>query len=97
MRSRYTAFALGDRHHLLVTWHPSERPARLELDEGLQWRALRIVETAQGRSGDRRGIVEFCARWRDSLSGTTGELRERSRFVWQDGRWWYVDGVVESP
>jgi SEC-C motif-containing protein len=29
MRSRYTAFVLDDREHLLATWHPSTRPAQL--------------------------------------------------------------------
>ena len=32
MRSRYAAYASGDRDWLLATWHPSTRPAQLELD-----------------------------------------------------------------
>lgn len=96
MRSRYTAFALGDRHHLLETWHPSTRPERLDLDAALRWRRLRIVDTDRGTAGDRRGVVEFRAEWRDERTSTSGELRERSRFVFQDDRWWYVDGVVSS-
>ena len=29
MRSRYSAFAVGDAAYLLATWHPSTRPAAL--------------------------------------------------------------------
>ena len=32
MRSRYSAFAVGDAGYLLRTWHPSRRPADLALD-----------------------------------------------------------------
>ena len=32
MRSRFTAFALGDADYLLRTWHPDTRPESLELD-----------------------------------------------------------------
>lgn len=94
MRSRYTAFALGDRRHLEDSWHPSTRPARLDLDAGLEWIGLSILDTAAGAAGDTRGVVAFRARWRDGR--TTGELSERSRFVRQRGRWWYVDGDVAT-
>ena len=32
MRSRYSAFVVGDAAYLLATWHPSTRPAELELE-----------------------------------------------------------------
>ena len=32
MRSRYSAFAVGDADYLLATWHPTTRPAELALD-----------------------------------------------------------------
>ncbi|WP_425841578.1 YchJ family protein [Microbacterium sp. PA5] len=92
MRSRYTAFALGARRHLEDTWHPSTRPTRLDLDDDLEWSSLTIDEVVGGEPGDRRGVVAFRARWRDGRS--SGELAERSRFVFQQGRWWYVDGEV---
>ena len=95
MRSRYTAFALGDAVHLRESWHPSTRPDRIELEPGLGWTGLAVEETIDGRAGDARGVVAFRARWRDAADGARGELRERSRFVFQRGRWWYVDGRVE--
>ncbi len=92
MRSRFTAFALGDATHLRETWHPSTRPERVDLDTGLSWLSLRIDETLQGGDGDDRGVVSFRAGWRDTATGESGVLEERSRFVYQRGRWWYLDG-----
>lgn len=84
MRSRYAAFALGETDYLLRTWHPSTRPPALRLDADLSWLSLQIVDA----SGDQ---VEFIARYRGP-SGR-GFLRERSRFVRHEGRWFYLDGT----
>jgi SEC-C motif-containing protein len=90
MRSRFTAFARGDAAHLLRTWHPSTRPARLELDDDIRWTRLDILETAQGGPFDREGVVLFEAFFREA--GVAGSMRERSRVI-RDGReWLYVDG-----
>ncbi|OAN40193.1 hypothetical protein A4X16_13325 [Microbacterium sp. H83] len=93
MRSRYTAFALRDAAYLLDSWHPSTRPASLELDGDLEWRRLLIVDRVAGGPFDREGVVEFEAFWRQG--GERGSLRERSRFVRDDRRWQYVDGRIE--
>ncbi|MCT9819939.1 YchJ family metal-binding protein [Microbacterium sp. W1N] len=94
MRSRYTAFALGDAAHLAASWHPGTRPGDLDIDidPGLQWTGLKIIDVVDGAEGDKRGVVEFQARWRQGRE--TGELHERSRFVRQSGLWWYLDGAV---
>ncbi|RLK49622.1 YchJ family protein [Microbacterium telephonicum] len=92
MRSRYTAFALGDAAHLADSWHPGTRPESLDLEAGLRWVGLEIVDVVAGQPGDRRGVVEFRARWRQGRDA--GELHERSRFAFQSGRWWYLDGAV---
>jgi len=93
MRSRYTAFALGDAAHVAATWHPSTRPERVELDDGTRWRGLEIVATDAGTADDRRGEVEFRAHFIDP-DRTRGVLHERSRFIRQRERWWYLDGDV---
>jgi SEC-C motif-containing protein len=36
MRSRYSAFAVGDAGYLLRTWHPARRPRNLSLDPALR-------------------------------------------------------------
>lgn len=90
MRSRFAAFRDGDIAWLLASWHPSTRPAELELDEDVRWRGLQIVDTVAGGADDDTGIVEFRATY--VADGAHGVLHERSRFVREDGRWFYVDG-----
>lgn len=93
MRSRFTAFALGDVAHLLRTWHPSTRPDRLDLED-VRWQRLDILDQEAGGPFDDRGVVEFEAFYRDATG--RGTLRERSSFVREDRLWLYVDGVVRS-
>ena len=92
MRSRYTAFALGDAGYLRDTWHVATRPASIEIEPDLVWRRLVIVDRESGGPFDRDGVVEFEAFWRQGED--RGSLRERSRFVREDRRWLYVDGDV---
>lgn len=94
MRSRYTAFALLDREHLLRTWHPRTRPADLDLDAALQWQGLSISETTGGEDDDDEGTVTFRAHWLDRTSGERGTLAERSTFRRRAGRWFYLDGEI---
>ncbi|MRG61781.1 hypothetical protein GE115_18145 [Agromyces sp. CFH 90414] len=91
MRSRFTAYAVGADAYLLESWHPSTRPASLELDPGTTWRSLEIVATEAGGPFDTTGVVEFIARYRDADGA--GRLHERSRFVREAGRWRYVDAA----
>lgn len=91
MRSRFTAFAVGDGDYLLATWHPSTRPAELELDPALRWYRLDVVRRERGGPLDRDGIVEFAAHYRHD--GERGELHEVSRFVRDGRRWRYVAAI----
>ncbi|GIG36919.1 YchJ family protein [Cellulomonas pakistanensis] len=93
MRSRYSAFAVGDAGYLRATWHPASRPADLDLDAGTRWLRLDVLATAAGGPFDTAGTVEFRATYRDA-DGTRGALHELSRFVREDGRWLYVDGTT---
>ncbi|GAB3937795.1 YchJ family protein [Micromonospora vulcania] len=90
MRSRFSAFALGDADHLLRSWHSSTRPAQLDLDPGQRWTRLEIVDTERGGLLDNAGTVTFHAHYRDA--GRPGTLTECSRFTREDGRWVYLDG-----
>ncbi|MDQ0612721.1 SEC-C motif-containing protein [Microbacterium sp. W4I4] len=94
MRSRFTAFAIGDADHLQRTWHPSTRPDVLDLDNEVRWLRLDIPDTERGGPFDVDGIVEFEAFYRED--GVRGSMRERSRFVREDRVWFYVDGVTAS-
>ncbi len=89
MRSRYTAFVLDDREHLLATWHPSTRPAQLDPPEpGLKWLGLEV--RAHCLVGDGEATVEFVAR--SKLGGRAHRSHELSRFVCERGHWRYVNG-----
>jgi len=92
MRSRYSAFALGLAPYLLASWHPSTRPAELDLDDGVTWRRLQIVDTVAGAGAATDGVVEFRAAYR--TADGAGLLHERSRFVREGGRWFYLAGDV---
>lgn len=92
MRSRYSAFVLMLADYLLATWHSSTRPPTLNLDaDETEWRGLQILDTRQGQPGDNHGEVEFVAHFEG------GQLHERSRFVHEGGRWFYVDGDILPP
>ena len=88
MRARYSAFALGDEAFLRESWHPSTRPARIELDPRVHWLGLRIRDRAAGGPDDGMGTVEFVARWR--LEGRGHRQHELSEFVRESGRWLYL-------
>ena len=92
MRSRYTAFVLGNTEYLLATWHPDTRPGHLDPQEFGQrrWLGLKVKAVSRGAAADDYGEVEFVARWK--VAGRAQRLHERSRFVRIDGRWVYLDG-----
>ena len=91
MRSRYSAFVLQRADYLLATWHAPQRPPSVDFDAGARWLGLEV--RAARATGDDTAEVEFVARHR--IAGRAVRLHERSRFVREGGRWFYVDGVFE--
>jgi SEC-C motif-containing protein len=91
MRSRFSAFAVGDAAYLRATWHPSTRPDRLDLDADLTWYRLDILSRQHGGPLDRKGLVEF----RAYCKGPDGrrDQHETSRFVREGRQWYYLDAV----
>jgi len=89
MRSRYTAFVRERADYLLATWHASKRPSRVSFDSGVRWLGLEVC--ARSMVDGEHAEVEFVARQRDA-TGRASRLVERSRFVREGGRWYYVDG-----
>lgn len=91
MRSRYSAYVLKREDYLLATWHHSTRPAHLKLSAqqpAPSWLGLTVKRHES--EGDR-ALVEFVARLRYG-GGKAQRMHEISRFVREDGRWFYVDG-----
>jgi SEC-C motif-containing protein len=92
MRSRYTAYTLGREDYLLATWHQSTRPAGLGLagQPAGKWLGLEVRRHVPDPLNPDRATVEFVARHK--IGGRAHRLHETSRFVREDGRWFYVDG-----
>ena len=99
MRSRFSAFVVGDEDHLFRSWHPRTRPPGPYCHAGTRWLSLTVRETVGGGAGAADGeeaIVAFTARF---LTGdgrgrvVEDELEERSRFVRRAGRWLYLDAL----
>jgi SEC-C motif-containing protein len=91
MRSRYSAYVLNLLPYLRASWHHSTRPAELAPNEpGLKWLGLQIKQRLQ--QDESHASVAFVAR--SKLAGRAFRLQELSRFVREDGQWFYVDGDI---
>jgi SEC-C motif-containing protein len=92
MRSRYTAYALDDEKYLLATWHHSTRPQTLDLSQqnAIKWVGLKILGHSVDAKNPASARVEFVARYK--LNGKAQKMHELSDFVFQEDRWFYVDG-----
>ncbi len=90
MRSRYCAYVLQDVPYLMATWHAGTRPAEAETEPGIKWLGLAVH--AHRQIDAVHAEVEFVARYR--IAGRAARIHERSRFVREGGRWFYVDGDV---
>ena len=94
MRSRYSAFAVGDPAYLLATWHTTTRPRRLDLDPDVRWTGLEVLGTTGGQLLAAEGTVSFRAH--RVAGGVAGVQAEDSRFIREGGRWVYLDGDVRT-
>ena len=95
MRSRYTAYVLQNEAYLLATWHISNRPSQLNLqDKPTHWIGLKLISTQAGQAKDTKGMVEFIARYK--LNGKAHRLHEKSHFIKQGGHWFYVEGESKA-
>jgi len=90
MRSRFEAFRDADDEWLLASWHPSTRPTVIDLGDNPRWRGLQILDVVGGSADDLTGVVEFRATY-VAGPGEVRMLHERSRFVRECGRWYYLE------
>jgi SEC-C motif domain protein len=88
MRSRFSAFSVGDEDYLLRTWHPATRPPQIHFDKALRWVRLEILETSGGSPLHTTGTVRFRAHYLEH--GNARHMDEHSRFVRHEGPWAYV-------
>jgi SEC-C motif-containing protein len=92
MRSRYTAYTLQRVDYLLATWHSSTLPEHpiVTDEENSKWLGLQVKRHEYQDA--EHAIVEFVARYK--IGGRAHRMHEVSRFVREEGRWFYVDGEV---
>lgn len=89
MRTRYSAYVLKLEDYLLATWHHSTRPETLELlADHSKWLGLEIKRHEV--QSEQHATVEFVARYK--IAGRAYRLHELSRFVREEGCWYYVAG-----
>lgn len=92
MRARYSAYALGIDDYVLRSWHPSTRPQSLGLDPAVKTKWLRLTILEHLAVDADHAIVEFV--YKVIEAGLHRSVRERSRFLREDGRWYYLDGEL---
>ncbi|MGB3790202.1 MAG: YchJ family metal-binding protein [Phormidesmis sp.] len=71
MRSRYTAFVIGDIDYLLATHHADYRSndytSLQQTIRTIQWTNLIVLGTQKGQRKDKSGTVEFVAAYRSQM------------------------------
>jgi SEC-C motif domain protein len=97
MRSRYSAYVLGETAYRRDTWAAHTCPADLDANpdaaDAPRWLGLQINRFSE--QDESHAEVEFVARFK--VGGRAHRLHETSRFVrGDDGRWRYVDGDVNE-
>lgn len=90
MRSRYCAYVLRLEDYLQNTWHASTRPTGPLFDSETQPKWIGLEVRSFKPTGENTAEVEFLARCR--IGGRAQRMHECSRFVREDGRWFYLDG-----
>ncbi|WP_050906189.1 YchJ family protein, partial [Vibrio campbellii] len=94
MRSRYSAHVLGLVDYVVNTYHPScnaeEQREGITQSIDSDWCKLEVLK-AEASSNENEGFVEFNAYFNED--GKRYCMAERSRFVKEDGLWYYIDGT----
>ena len=98
MRSRYTAFALGNMDYLAHTLASKARGDFDPIEAGgtasdSVWQGLELRGVTDGGPDDETGSVEFVARFR--LRGEQRAHHELASFHREEGRWVCAGGVMD--
>ena len=93
MKSRYCAYALCDSRYIIKTTHPDNpdytdnikkwNKSILDFSRQTNFLSLEIIEFLEG---EKEAFVTFTARL------SSGDLKEKSRFLKLRDRWLYIDG-----
>jgi len=94
MRSRYSAYILGLVEYLRATTLPAQQQlldlqAMKEWSSTSTWLGLEVEESQLLGGKPEHALVSFTARWHD-VAGEHAQ-HERSAFVQNGGRWYFID------
>ena len=100
MRSRYTAYALGNYPWLVETTHPAARAevsaeALATQCKGVRWLRLDVEKCVDAAEPGDADIVEFHALY--ELDGVVRQIGERSAFMRDGEKLYYMDGTALRP
>jgi SEC-C motif domain protein len=100
MRSRYTAYTLGEVDYLLTSVHPespgqADRKSTEAWAKAADWQRIEIVDRVDGGENDSQGVVEFIAHFK--LKGVPQRHHERAVFKKHRDHWLYFDGEEKKP
>ena len=93
MRSRYTAYSLANINYIMETMKGRaienyDKEEAQTWAKRVRWLGLDVLNT---KTDALKGWVEFIAHYSDQ--GIKQKIEEVSEFHFEDGRWFYVDGV----
>ena len=97
MRSRYTAYTLGNLEYVEQTCSEKAMRSfnRVDMEKslpGTEWKGLKVTDTSGGQQEDITGTVNFTFRYRHN--GRDFAQTEISKFIRVDGIWKYDDSEI---
>jgi SEC-C motif-containing protein len=100
MRSRYSAYALGEFDWIYESQSPEgrefvDRAATEEWSKRATWKSMQVLELNAGGVDDVEGFVEFKANY--EIAGEDIKHHEVASFRKEDGVWYFVDGLEVKP
>jgi SEC-C motif-containing protein len=94
MKSRYSAYAVGDARYIMETTHRDNPDYgkdplkwREEIERFCREESFESLHIVSFEDGEDEAFVTFIARL------GSGTMREKSRFVEVGGRWLYIEAV----
>jgi len=102
LRSRYSAFAVGNIDYIVNTHHPKTRGEidRKEIEtwsKSSQWEGLEVLQKEAGEAKDEQGTIIFHAKY--VADGKKQDHYEKSFFEKEKGEWMFLDaqGIQNGP
>ena len=100
MRSRYSAYALGEVDWIVASQCEEgrqivDREATAQWSKQSTWRGMEVLTTQEGGADDQQGLVEFKAHY--TVNGEDITHHEVAHFRRENNDWVFVDGIEVKP